>query len=117
MKLATALVASILSFTTLDARAAAPTDDAYSVTVQFADLDLNRQAGIAKLYLRIKGAARRVCDQQAIDQPVAGQTYPVCVKQAVATAVARIDRPLLSDYVAQLGGKPTKTAPASAAAR
>ena len=116
MKLATALVASILSVATLDARAAAPTDGAYSVTVQFADLDLDREAGIAKLYLRIKGAARHVCYQQAEEQPE-GQSYPACVKHAVATAVAHINRPQLSDYVAQLGGKPAKTAPTRIAAR
>ena len=45
------------------------------------------------------------------------QTYPVCVKRAVSTAVARIDRPMLSEYFAQLGGNPAKTAPASVAAR
>ena len=116
MKLATALIASILSLTTLDTRAAAPADDAYSVTVKYADLDLTRQAGIATLYVRIKGAARRVCDQQASDQLVS-QSYPVCVKRAVSTAVARIDRPMLSDYVAQLDGKPATTAPVSVAAR
>ena len=116
MKLATAFVASVLSLTTLDALAGAP-DDTYSTTVQFGDLDLNREAGIAKLYLRIKGAARHVCYQQAEEQPEATQSYPACVKHAVATAVARIDRPMLSNYVAQLGGKPAKTAPASVAAR
>ena len=116
MKLATTLNASILSLTTLDARAAGPTDDAYSVTVKFADLDLTREAGIATLYVRIKGAARRVCDQQASDQLV-HQPYPVCVKRAVSTAVARIDRPMLSDYVARLGGERAKTAPVSVAAR
>jgi len=115
MKLITALVASILSLTTLAARGAGPTDDAYSVTVKFADLDLDRQAGIAKLYVRIKGAARRVCDQQAIDEPAA--SYPACVKRAMSTAVARIDRPMLSEYFAQVGNKPLKTAPASVAAR
>jgi UrcA family protein len=118
MKLATALAASILSLTMLDARAAARTDDAYSVTVQFGDLDLNRQAGIAKLYLRIKGAARQVCEQQDNNQLSAKQSYLSCVKTAITTAVARIDRPLLSDYVAQrLGGQPAKTVPASVAAR
>jgi UrcA family protein len=117
MKLATVLVASILTLTTLDARSALPTDDTYAVTVQFADLDLNREAGIARLYARIKGAARRVCDQQANDQLAASQNYPVCVKRAVSTAVARIDRPMLSEYVAQLGGNRARNAPASVAAR
>jgi UrcA family protein len=117
LKLATALVASILSLTTLDARSATPTDDSYSVTVQFADLDLNREAGIAKLHARIKGAARRVCEQQAVDEPGAKETYPVCVKRAVSTAVARIDRPMLSDYAAQHGGTPAKTSLARVTAR
>jgi len=117
MKLVTAIVASILSLTTLHAQAAAPQGDALSVTVQFADLDLTREAGIAKLYTRIKGAARQVCDQQDRQQLQAKLSYPVCVKQAVATAVARVDHPMLSRYVAQLGGKPAKTAPVSVAAR
>ena len=116
MKLATALAASILSLTALDAQAA-PTDDAYSITVKVADLDLNREAGIAKLYLRIKVAARRVCDQQAYEQLAMERNYAACVKRAVSEAVARIDRPMLSDHVAQLGRKPVKTAPASVAAR
>ncbi|HUQ08796.1 MAG TPA: UrcA family protein [Steroidobacteraceae bacterium] len=116
MKLAIALAASILSLTTLDARAAVPTDDAaYSVTVQFADLDLTRKPGIATLYVRIRGAARRVCEQQA--ERLATQSYPVCVKRAVSAAVARIDRPMLSEYFAQLGGEPAKLAAASVAAR
>lgn len=113
MKLATALVTSILSLMTLDARGAAPTDDAYAITVQFADLDLRRQDGIAELYHRIQGAARRVCAQQANEQRVEDQDFAGCVKRAVSTAVARIDRPMLSEYAAQLGGKPAKTAPSS----
>lgn len=113
MKLATALVTSILSLMTLDARGAAPTDDAYTVTVPFADLDLRHQDGIAELYGRIQGAARRVCAQQADEQRVEDQDFAGCVKRAVSTAVARIDRPMLSEYAAQLGGKPAKTARAS----
>lgn len=113
MKLATALVTSILSLMTLDARGAAPTDDAYSITVQFADLDLRSQDGIAELYRRIHGAARRVCAQQATEQRVEDQDFAGCVMRAVSTAVARINRPMLSEYAAQLGGKPAKTTPAS----
>jgi UrcA family protein len=116
MKFTTALVASILSFTTLDATAAAPTDT-HSITVEYGDLNLDRPAGVAKLYSRIKGAARQACDEQSNEQMVSKQIYRACVTQAVSTAVARIDRPMLSDYVAQLGGKPAKPAPVSVAAR
>ena len=117
MKIAIALAASVLSLSTLAAQAAAPTDEPYSITVQFADLDLDRKAGIAKLYFRIKAAAQRVCDQQANERLVAKQTYAVCVERAVSAAVARINRPMLSDYVAQRGGKPQKEAPAQVAVR
>lgn len=117
MKLAIAFVASILSLTMVDARAAAPGEDAYSITVQFDDLDLTREPGIARLYSRIKGAARQVCYQPAEAQLVAKQKYAECVKRAVSQAVARINRPMLSDYVAQLGDKPARTRPASVAAR
>ena len=116
MKLAIALTASILSLTTLDARASVPNGDGVpSITVQFADLDLDRKAGIATLYARLDGAARRVCDQQADLR--AKQAYRVCVNKSLSAAVARIDRPMLSDYVAQRGGKPTKTVTATVAAR
>lgn len=117
MKLAATFLASVLSLTTLDARAAGPADDAYSLTVQYADLDLNREAGVARLYSRIQGAARRVCHQQDMDQLVAVQSYPLCVKRAVAAAVARIDRPLLTDYSAARGIEPAQIKTASVAAR
>jgi len=116
MKFAIALAASILSLTTFDARAYAPADDdVVSITVQFSDLDLDHKAGIATLYTRLDGAARQVCDQHA--GLMAKQAYRVCVRKALSVAVARIDRPMLSDYFAELGGKPAKTAPATVAAR
>ena len=117
MKLAITFVASILLLSMADARAAAPAEDAYSVTVQFDDLDLTREPGIARLYARIKSAARQVCYQSTDAQLVAKQAYGMCVKRAVSEAVARINRPMLSDYVAKRDGKPASTQPASVAAR
>jgi len=116
MKITTVLAASILSLSALDAQAAAPTD-VYSVTVQFADLNLDSKAGIVTLYQRIKGAARRVCGDQANERLVAKHTYAVCLDLAVSTAVARIDRPTLSDYVAQRSGKRVVGTPARVAVR
>jgi UrcA family protein len=117
MKIAIALTASILSLTTLDARASVPTgDEAPSITVQYADLDLDHQAGVAMLYARLDGAARRVCDQQQADLR-AKQSYRVCVNKALSAAVARIDRPTLSAYVAQRTGHPANTTRVTVAAR
>jgi UrcA family protein len=117
MKLAIAFVATILSLTMVDARAAGPAEDAFSVTVQFDDLDLTREPGIARLYSRIKGAARQVCDQPAEAQLVAKQKYAMCVKRAVAEAVARINRPLVSDYFARRDGRLARIKPANVASR
>jgi UrcA family protein len=117
MKIAIALAASILSTCTLAVQAATPTEGLHAVTVQFADLDLDRKPGIAKLYFRIKSAAQRVCDSQANERLAPRQSYDVCVERAVSTAVARINRPMLSDYLAQRGGKLPKDAPAQVAGR
>jgi UrcA family protein len=117
MKIATALAASVLSLCTLAVHADAPPEETHSVTVQFADLDLDRKPGIAKLYFRIKSAAKRVCDQQANERLAPRQSYDVCVERAISTAVARINRPMLSDYFAQRGGNSQKAAPAHVAVR
>jgi UrcA family protein len=117
MKIAITLAASFLSLCALAARADVPVEEFHSVTVQFADLDLDRKPGIEKLYFRIKSAAKRVCDTQANERLVPRQSYDACVERAVSTAVARINRPLLTDYVAQRGGKPPKEAPAQVAVR
>lgn len=106
MKIATLITASVLMLPTLATHASDRGSDAHSVTVQFADLDLDRRAGIAKLHFRIQNAARRVCDAHAGDRLTAKTTYALCVDRAVATAVARIDRPALTDYVAKRAGKP-----------
>jgi UrcA family protein len=117
MKIAIVLATSALSLCQLAAQAATPTEEPHTVTVQFADLNLDRKPGIAKLYLRIKNAAKRVCDQQANTRLAARQAYDVCVERAVSIAVARINRPMLSDYVVQRGGKLPKEASAHVAVR
>jgi UrcA family protein len=116
MKIAAFLATSILSLTALDAQAAAPTD-VYSVTVKFADLNLDSKAGIVTLYHRIKGAAQRVCREQASERLVSKHTYAVCIDLAASTAVARINRPMLSDYLAQQSGKRVADAPPRVAVR
>jgi hypothetical protein len=53
MKLATVIATSILSFAALHAQAAAPADT-HSISVQYADLNLDSKAGIVTLYRRIR---------------------------------------------------------------
>ena len=71
-----------------------------SLTVQFADLDLSKDAGLARLFDRIKGAATRVCSGHSGGTTLRDkQQYETCVDFALSNAVARVDRPELTDYI------------------
>jgi UrcA family protein len=63
--------------------------------VPFRDLDLSKIEGVTKLYGRISHAARDVCDPLETWYP---QKYRACVDKAIADAVAKVNRPLLSQY-------------------
>lgn len=76
------------------------------VVVHFADLDLGRTHGAAALYTRLLAAAHVVC------APLEGRDlgrmhrFGACIADALSTAVAKVDRPLLSAYYrAKLGGR------------
>jgi UrcA family protein len=71
-----------------------------TLTVQFADLDLSKDAGLARLFDRLKGAATRVCSGQSGGTTLRDhQQYAACVDFALSNAVARVDRPELTEYV------------------
>jgi len=71
-----------------------------SLTVQFADLDLSKDAGLATLFNRMKGAAERVCSAHSGGTTLRDQQqYAACVDFALSNAVARVDRPELTEYV------------------
>jgi UrcA family protein len=60
----------------------------YSVKVQYDAADLATEAGLDKIYQRIKGAARRVCTQASDpSDPKQTRHYWQCVDQAVTNAV------------------------------
>jgi UrcA family protein len=71
-----------------------------SLTVQFADLDLSKDAGAATLFNRIKGAAMKVCSAHSGGTTLRDkQQHATCVDFALSNAVARVDRPELTEYV------------------
>jgi UrcA family protein len=77
-----------------------------SRTVQFADLDLSKPEGIATLFSRIKGAAKAVCSAHSTGTTLRDeQRYEACMDFAVSNAIARVDEPVLTDYVASRTGK------------
>jgi UrcA family protein len=64
--------------------------------VPFRDLDLSNMEGVTKLYGRISHAARDVCD--SLETLWFPQAYRACVDKAIADAVEKVNRPLLSQY-------------------
>jgi UrcA family protein len=77
---------------------AAPSQDAPSVIVHFADLDLLHGDGIAVLYRRLKGAAETVCASQN-GRDLGSQTrFKMCWESALGAAVSKVDRPALTAY-------------------
>jgi len=66
-------------------------------TVRFADLDISKFEGAKELYARIRHAASVVC--KPVESAYLLQTGQYdCMSKAITDAVARVDRPLLSQY-------------------
>jgi UrcA family protein len=89
----------------------AAADDQYTglnkVTVSFSDLDLSKPAGAKVLYKRIRAAARKVCTPTVTISPIyVGRHFYACYDEAVASAIAQVNRPMLT----ALHREKTKTA-------
>ena len=96
-RLARAGIVALAVCTSLVAYSASAEPKAKQQTVSFADLDLSKPAGAQTLYKCIKAAARRVCgpvDRYTFVTPA--QTSRQCYEQAIADAVAQVDRPSLT---------------------
>jgi len=105
--------ALLLSGSILCVAEAAPPSDAPTAVVKFADLDATRPAGKQELYRRLTRAARSVC--RSLDPSESGAKlqftplYKACIDQAVSGAVANINLPEFTDYVASRMHKPAGT--------
>jgi UrcA family protein len=88
-----------------------------SRAVRYSDLDLTRAADVARLYQRISAAAEQACGPRLLTGSRLPQpSYLRCFNDAVARAVARVDRPALSAYHQQHVG-PAQQRDASIARR
>jgi UrcA family protein len=67
-----------------------------AVIVSFSDLDLSKPAGTRVLYKRITNAARQVCQPLARRDLSLMPLWRDCYAEAVARAVAAINRPNLT---------------------
>jgi len=85
---------------------AGPSQEAPSVIVHFADLDLTHSDGVAVLYRRLKGAAETVCALQDGRDLWSQMRFKMCWQSALGAAVSKVDRPALTAYYrAQFKGR------------
>jgi UrcA family protein len=68
------------------------------IDVHFADLDLTRSEGAAVLYQRIEGAAKTVCAPLDARDLASQMRFKMCVQTAIGSAVAKVERPVLTAY-------------------
>ena len=95
---AAALTITCLTLLTVDVRAAQPEPAPAKVIVHYQDNAFATAEGTAKVYKKLKSAARRVCGindggRLTLDQGIKSRE---CFEQALAEAVRRIDRPMLT---------------------
>jgi UrcA family protein len=79
--------------------ASAAQPEQQSLTVRYQDLNLGRPADVAKLYHRLELAADNLCGPRLLTgSHLTAEQYQRCFEDAVAQAVARVDRPALNAY-------------------
>src|SRR5690242_5107145 len=94
--LATALMGSLSVCTDVIA-AQQPDQPLPQRIVNFADLDLTRNAGAVTLYGRIKSAAKQVCPAE-LDAGFPAPNRQHCIEQAISHAVADVNAATLTSY-------------------
>lgn len=103
-----ACVALSLSGTGISRADATVVNGVPTVAVRYDDLDLSNREDNAKLYARVKNAARQVCQQELADAAQStthgAALHRACFRQMVEGAVTRINRESFTAFVAS-GGK------------
>ena len=83
------------------ASVSAKTNELPSRVVAYGDLDLSRDSGVATLYSRIFSAARAVCEPLDVAMLKLLRENFDCRGDAVARAVAEVNSPGLTNYLAK----------------
>jgi UrcA family protein len=90
-------IAALTLFFAVAAHAETP-----SVTVSYADLDLNKRAGAETLLSRLQAGVKQVCGEPGRLTLAQREQHRACVKHTMDDAVAQVGSPL----VASLAGQP-----------
>jgi len=96
--LGVALICSTVLLTFNPPFAAVDDNDVPRVTVRFGNLDLSKSQGVETLYRRIRAAAEQVCAPLDERDLARHMRFNACVRSAISTAVANVDRPTLTAY-------------------
>lgn len=93
---AISLVAALTGFS-VSAHAATSAVKVRSVTVRYAELDLAKPQGVEALYMRIGGAARRVCRADSSLRLRDRANSSSCHQDAIGRAIEQVNLPTLTD--------------------
>ena len=93
---AAAIALTVLTLLTMDARADERNVDPTRVTVSYSDVAFISTTGTASVYRKLKAAARKVCGVVGIQPVHAVMAADACYDKALADAVHKIDRPMLT---------------------
>lgn len=99
------------------ARAQQSADAPAHMTVSYADLNLNSDAGISVLYKRLRHAARQVCGDWDTTSLSRGLATAACINKAMSEAVAQVNSPMLTGLYNAKTGKPEQKETTLAQAR
>lgn len=99
------LLLAIAAFGATAVAAQPPGSDVRRVEVRYDDLGVDRVAGAATLYRRIRAAAHDVCKDYAGRGAQLSARFEQCVDEAIARAVDEVDRPALDAHYARRHGK------------
>jgi UrcA family protein len=93
---AISLAATLTGFS-VSARAVTSAVKVRSVTVRYAELDLAKPQGVEALYMRIGGAARRVCRADSSLRLRDRVNSSSCYQDAIGRAIEQVSLPALTD--------------------
>jgi UrcA family protein len=101
-----ALSATIGQMWMVSTAGAAEAGDQPSMHISTSDLNLSKSTDVAKLYARIKTAAKQVCNDEVVTgSRLESSSKRQCMSQAVDGAVMQINNPSLSAYHKQEASK------------
>lgn len=104
--LAITLAASVTLAAATNPAVAAPLDPARSAVIDYDDLNLSSQTGVARLEARLRNAAERLCTYKGLKTPNMGAKERACIDQALADAEPQVRQAVAAQRDSLLASNP-----------